>query len=98
MQQLNYGWADGDENQGGHYEQNQGDDHLDGRLGGLLFGALAALGAQGIGMDAQGLGDAGAEAVGLNQGPDEGANIVDAGALGEVSERFYSGFTGAGFE
>ena len=80
VHQLNYGWAYGYENQGGHHKQDERDDHFNGGLGGLLFGALAALGAQGIGMDAQGLGYAGSEAVGLNQGSDQRANVVYAGA------------------
>jgi hypothetical protein len=82
VHQLNYGRPYGDENQGGHHKQDERDDHFDGGLGGLFFGALAALGAQGIGMNAQGLGNAGAEAVGLNQGCDQGANVIDASALG----------------
>ena len=92
VQQLNYGRAYGDENQGGHYKQDQGNDHFDGRLGGLFFGALAALGAQGIGMHAQGLGDAGSEAVGLNQGRDQRADVIDPGALGQIAERLNAGF------
>src|SRR5208283_3205330 len=98
VQQLNYGWAYGHENQRGHYKQDQGNDHFDGGLGGLFFGALAALGAQGIGMDAQGLGDAGSEAVGLNQGPDQGADVIDAGALGQIAERLDARFAGTSFE
>jgi hypothetical protein len=48
FQQLNYGGTHGDEDERGHDEQDQGNDHLDGGLRGLFFGALAALGAQGI--------------------------------------------------
>ena len=98
MEQLNYGGADGDENEGGHDEQDEGDDHFNGGLGGLFFGALAAFGAQRVGMDAEGLGDAGSEAVGLNEGSDEGANVVDAGAFGEVAESLDAGLSGASFE
>ena len=64
----------------------------------MFFGALAALGAQGIGMHAQGLGHAGSEAVGLNQSSDEGANVIDAGALGEIAEGFDARLAGAGLE
>jgi hypothetical protein len=49
-------------------------------------------------MHAQGLGDAGSEAVGLNQGGDQGADVIDAGALGEIAERLDARFAGAGFE
>ena len=82
MHQLNYGRSNGHENQGRHHEQHQGNDHFDSGLGGLLFGALAAFGAQRFGMHAQGLGHAGSEAVGLDQGADERAQVIDAGALG----------------
>jgi hypothetical protein len=82
VHELDYGGAYGYEDQRGHYEEDEGDDHFYGGFGGLLFGALAALGAQGIGVDAQGLGDAGSEAVGLDEGSDEGADVVDSGAVG----------------
>src|SRR5271165_3890775 len=49
-------------------------------------------------MNAQSLGYAGAEAVGLNQGPYQGADVFDAGALGQIAERFYPRFPGASFE
>src|SRR5580658_9525013 len=98
VHQLNYGRAYGDENQGGHHEQDQGNDHFYGRLGGLFFGALAALRAQGIGMHAQGLRHAGSEAVSLNQGCDQGADVVDAGALGQSAQRFHARFSGARFQ
>jgi len=98
VHELNYGWPYGDENQRGHDKEDEGDNHFDGRLGGLFFGALAAFGAQGIGMDAQGLGDAGSEAIGLNQGCDERANVVDASALGQIAERLDARFSGASFE
>src|ERR1035437_4777626 len=98
VQQLNDGRADRDYQQGRHHKQHQGNDHFDGSLGGLFFGALAAFGAQGIGMDAQGLGHAGAEAIGLNQSADQGANVVDSGALGQIAEGLDARFTGASFE
>ena len=96
--QLDYGGADGDEDQRGHHEEDERDDHFYGGLGGLFFGALAAFGAQGIGVDAQGLSDAGSEAIGLNQGADQGADVVDAGALGEIAQSFDARLAGAGFE
>ncbi len=82
MQQLNYGWPDGDENQRRHDKEDEGNDHFDGGLRGLFFGALAALGTQRIGMNAQGLGHAGSEAVGLNQGSHQRAKVLNPGAFG----------------
>jgi hypothetical protein len=98
MHQLNYGGPDGNENQGGHHKQDEWDDHFDGSFGGLFFGALAALGTQGIGMHAQGLGNAGSEAVGLNKGSDERANVIDPSALSQIAERLDARFSGASFE
>src|SRR5882762_1731107 len=60
-----------DKKQRNEDEDHQRRDQFDRRFGGLFFSALAPLGAQGIGVHAQGLGDAGAEAVGLNQHADQ---------------------------
>src|SRR6267143_2908681 len=49
-------------------------------------------------MHAQGLGNAGSEAVGLNQGCYQGANVIDASAVGQIAERLDSRFAGARFE
>ncbi len=82
MQQLDYGRPDGDENQRRHHKQDEGNDHFDGGLGGLFFGALAALSTQRIGMNAQGLGHAGSEAVGLDKGCHQRAKVINPGAFG----------------
>ena len=95
---MNYCWAYGYEYQGRHYEEDERDDHFYGCLGGLFFGALASFGAEGVGVDAQGLGDAGSEAIGLDESSDQRANIFISGAGGEVAECFDAGFSGAGFE
>ena len=96
--ELDYSGPYGDKDQRGHHEQDQRDDHLDRGFGGLLFGALASFGAQGIGVNAKGLGHAGSEAVGLDQGSDERANIFHAGAGGQIAKRFDARLAGAGFE
>jgi hypothetical protein len=44
------------------------------------------------------LSDAGAEAIGLNQGSDEGANVVDAGAVHKISQSLDARLAGAHFE
>ena len=95
---LNQCRTNGDEEERDQNENDEGRDHLDGGFGGLLFGALAAGGAQGIGVNAQGLGDAGAEAVGLDERADQGANVIDAGAVDEIAQGFGAGLAGAHFE
>ena len=52
VHQLNHSRPDGDENQGGHHEQDEGNDHFNSSLGSLLFGALPAFGTQGFGVNA----------------------------------------------
>jgi hypothetical protein len=44
------------------------------------------------------LGDAGTEAVGLNQHANQGANVVDASAFGQITHGFGAGLAGAHFE
>src|SRR5208282_5864237 len=48
-----------------------------------------------IRMNAQGLGDAGAKAVSLDEGADERANVIDAGAIDQVAQSFGAGLAGA---
>src|ERR1700674_605940 len=49
-------------------------------------------------MHAQGLGSAGSEAVGLNQGCYQRANVIYPSALGQVAEGLDARFSGASFE
>src|ERR1039458_1522970 len=49
-------------------------------------------------MNAQGLGDAGAEAVGLNESADEGTNVIDSSAIDEIAQSFGAGLAGAHLE
>ena len=49
-------------------------------------------------MHAQSLRNAGAEAIGLDQSGDQGANIIDAGAIDEIAQGFGARFAGAHFE
>ena len=48
----------------------------------MFFGPLPAFRAEGVGMHPEGLGDAGAEAVGLNQCTNKRADVVNARAAG----------------
>ncbi len=90
--------ADGDEEERNQNKYDEWGDHFDGGLGGLLFGALAAGGAQGIGMNTESLRDAGAEAVGLDESADEGADVIDTGAVDKIAQGFGAGFAGAHFK
>ncbi len=49
-------------------------------------------------MHAQGLGDAGAEAIGLNQRAHQRADVVNPGAVHQVAQSFGAGLTGAHLE
>ena len=49
-------------------------------------------------MNAESLRDAGAEAVGLDESADQGADVIDAGAIDEIAQGFGAGFAGAHFE
>ena len=49
-------------------------------------------------MNAQSLGDAGTEAVGLDESADQGANVIDAGAVDHVAQSFGPGLAGAHLE
>ena len=49
-------------------------------------------------MHAKGLGDAGAEAIGLNQCTHKRADVVNAGAIDQVAEGLGAGLAGAHFE
>ena len=82
----------------GKMQNDEREDHLDAGLRRRFFGALAALGPQRLGVHAQRLRDARAELVGLNQHRDERAEVVDAGAIGEVAQRLGAGLAGAQLE
>src|ERR1700746_4222890 len=76
-------------------EQNEGRNHLDGGLGGPLFGPLSARGTQRIRVDPQSLRDAGAEAIGLDQSAHQRTKIIHAGAVDEIAQSFSPGLAGA---
>src|SRR3984893_11326456 len=84
--QLNNRGTDSHEDDGRQNEHHQGRDHLNRSFRSLLFGALAALGTERVGVHAQRLGNAGTEAVGLDEGGDQGANIVNPGADHQIAE------------
>jgi hypothetical protein len=95
---LDQCWSNGDEEERNQNKYDERGDHFNGGLGGLLFGALAAGGAQGIGMNAESLSDAGAEAVGLNESADQGADVIDTGAINQIAQGLGPGFAGTHFE
>ena len=49
-------------------------------------------------MHPEGLGDAGAEAISLNQCTNKGADVVNSGAVDQVAERLGAGLTGSHFK
>ena len=49
-------------------------------------------------MHPEGLGDAGAEAISLNQCTNQRADVVNPGSVDEVTEGFHAGLAGAHFE
>ena len=77
---------------------HQREHHLDAGLRRRFLGALAALGPQRLRVDPQRLRDAGAELVGLDQHRDERAEVVDAGAVGEIAQRLGARLAGAQLE
>jgi hypothetical protein len=77
---------------------HQREHHLGARLGRRFFGALAALGAQRLGVDAQRLRHARSELVGLDQHRDERRDVVDSGPPGEVVQRLATGGAGPELE
>src|ERR1700736_4375344 len=84
--QLNDRGTDSHEDDGRQNEHHQGRNHFNRSFRSLLFGALAALGAERIGVHAERLGNAGTEAVGLDESGDQGTNIVNAGADHQIAE------------
>src|SRR5260370_8355948 len=77
--QLNDRGTDGHEDDGRQNEHHQGRDHFNRSFRGLLLGALAALGAERVGVHAKRLGNAGPEPVGLDESGDQGTTIVNPG-------------------
>src|ERR1700691_320616 len=95
---LNECRSNGDEKERNQNEYHEGRNHLNSGLGGLLFGPLTAGGAQRVGVHAQSLSHARAEAVGLDERADERANVIDAGAVDEIAEGFSTGLASAHLE
>ena len=83
--QFNDGRTDRDKNDRRQDKNDQWRNHLDRLFSySLLFGALPAFRAEGVGMHSEGLGYAGAEAVRLYQCTSKRTNIVNASSLYEV--------------
>src|SRR5580704_12435029 len=95
---LNEGRSNGDKEERYQNEYNEGRDHLDGCFGGLFFGPLTARRAQRVGVNAQSLSHAGAEAIGLDKSAHERANVVDASAVDQIAEGFGARLAGAHLE
>src|SRR5579871_6007291 len=93
--QLNDGWSDGDEDNRRQNKDHQWGNHLDRSFGSLFFGALPAFRAEGVGMNAEGLSHAGAEAIRLNERANERADIVNAGSFDEIPQGLGAGLAGA---
>src|SRR5579872_241070 len=96
--EFNDGRADRDENNRRQNKNHQRGNHLDRGFCSLLFGALPALRAEGIGMHAEGLGDACAKAVGLNQCTHKRTNVVNPCTLHQIAQGFGARLAGAHFE
>src|SRR5215467_7382798 len=96
--EFNHGRADRNKDDGRQNKNNQRGNHLDRGLGGLLLGTLSTFGAEGIGMHAKSLRDARSKTVSLYECTNEGADVVNSGALNQVAESFGAGFAGAHFQ
>ena len=96
--QLDDGRADRDKNNRGQNKYYQWGNHLDGGLCRLFFGPLPAFRAEGIGMHPESLGDAGAEAISLNQCTHKRADVVNPGAIDQIAESLGPGLAGAHLE
>ena len=70
----------------GKDEQDQGEKEFDGGFGGLFLGQLPPSRPHRVALDAQGMGDAGAELVGLDEDGGQGAEVGDAGPYPQFVE------------
>src|SRR6266853_6601936 len=95
---LNDRGSDCHEKERNENKQNEGRNHLDGGLGGLLFRTLAASGAQRVRVNAQGLRHAGAKTIGLDQRAHQRFDIVHSGALDQVAQGLGTGLAGTHFK
>src|ERR1700730_15328847 len=89
--QFDDGWTDRHENDRRQNKYHQRGNHLDGSLCSLFFGPLPAFRAEGVGMHSESLGDAGAEAICLNQCTNKGADVVNSGAIDQVAQGLGAG-------
>src|SRR5439155_18039940 len=79
-----------DDEQGREDAADHGEEHFQRGLRGLLLGTLTATAPHLFRLDAEHLGDADAELLGLDQRLDEGVQLLDAGAAAHVIERLQS--------
>src|SRR6516162_1220153 len=86
LHDANGRWSYENHENAGENKQHQREDKLHGRLGRLFFRNLLAPGPHRVGLDSQGLSDAGTKPVRLDQYGSQTANVIDAGAYAEVVE------------
>src|SRR5215831_10923634 len=96
--EFNDGWANRDEDNRRQNKDHQRGNHLDRSFCCLLFGALPAFRAEGIGMHAEGLSNARAEAIGLDQCTHKRTDVVNPGAIDQITQGFGARFASAQFE
>src|SRR5262245_39341359 len=86
--ELNDRGADRDNEKPGKQAEHQRKHQLHADLGGTLLGSLPPLRARGVGVRAERLRHARAEAIGLNQHRHQRTHIVYTGTIAEVLEHF----------
>src|SRR5579864_4932731 len=89
---------DGHKNDRGQNKDHQWGNHLDCSFRCLFFGSLPAFRAEGVGMHSESLSDAGTEAISLYQCTNKRTDVVNTGALHEVTEGLGAGLAGAQLE
>src|SRR5260370_35895526 len=87
MDNDDYRWAHQDDEQGRKDAPDHREEHLQRRLRGLLLRALAAAAPHLFRLDAEHFRDTDTELFGLNQGLNEGVQLLDPGAAPHVVER-----------
>jgi len=88
---FDYSGTNRDKNDRRQNKDYQWGNHLDRGFCCLLFGALPAFRAEGVGMHPEGLGHACAEAICLYECTNQGSNIVNTRAVDEIPEGFSAG-------
>lgn len=95
---MDEGGAEGDEEDGRHHEEEDGENEFDAEFAGGFLSGEAAAGADEPGVGAQGGAKAGAEAVGVSEHHGEFFEFAGVGAAAEFEEDFGAGASGPEFE